>query len=141
MHRTNMGRIHSFFGARRRAEDAATIARLEPWLPRMRSRVAATLLPLYNDAWRSEGAPAETHETVMQRLGEPVVDVDAKGNVLLYFDDDGVFFGYGIAAELDDGWSDRTLPSRGRRGGTLGWMRRLAGALTFALTAIACHRG
>ena len=106
-----MGRIHRWFrgfsgglsgalsGATRRAETAATIARLEPSLARLRSRIASTLLPLYNGAWRGEGAPAETHETVVQRLGEPVVDVDARGNAVLYFEDDGVFLGYGIAAE------------------------------------------
>ena len=103
MHRTNMVLIRRFFGARRRVDAGATIARLEACLPRMRSRVAATLLPLYNRAWREEGAAAETHETVVRRLGEPVVDVDAKGNVTLRFEDDGVFLGFGIAAELDGG--------------------------------------
>ena len=106
-----MGRIHrwlrgfsgAFSGGRRRAEAAATRARLEPSLARLRSHLASTLLPLYNGAWRGEGAPAETHETIMQRLGEPVVDVDARGNAVLYFEDDGVFLGYGIAAEVEEG--------------------------------------
>ena len=64
------------------------------------------MLTIYNDTWREQEAPVESEASFATRLGLPSVRIDADDagtlEVILYFEDDGLFSGHVIEVFLDE---------------------------------------